>query len=158
MKRKITLALVTVLFLLTAVLTGCGQTKKDTAVKGESVVVKFSYPPYGYDSNLEDAFWKKYVAEFEKENPNIKIDMTVESWDNVYTKWEQYFASGDTPDVGYADGVQGVEYGLQGKALPVTEVVNALGGEQAFTKDAKSFQTKGEWYAVPNCVAEPVLA
>lgn len=158
MKRKITLVLVTVLFLITAVLAGCGQSAKDAAVKSETVVVKFSYPPYGYDSSLEDAFWKKYVAEFEKENPNIKIDMTVESWDNVYTKWEQYFASGDTPDVGYADGVQGVEYGLQGKALPVTEVVNALGGEQAFTKDAKSFQAKGEWYAVPNCVAAPVLA
>ncbi len=60
---------------------------ENSDVKGEEILtVNFSYPPCGYDSNKEDTFWKKHIAEFEKENPNIKINLTIESWDNVYTK------------------------------------------------------------------------
>ncbi len=141
-------------------LAGCSQKKtaEQNSTENKIVTIEFSYPPYGYDSQKEDAFWKKYIAEFEKENPNIKVNFTVESWDNVYTKWDGYFASGDTPDIGYADGVQGVEYGVQGKALPLTDVIDALGGEEVFTKDSKAFQTNGVWYSIPNCVAAPVLA
>jgi multiple sugar transport system substrate-binding protein len=158
-KRKITvLLLIITLAASIFVIAGCGQVKSKDSAKHETVTVTFSYPPYGYDSKLEDTFWKKYIAEFEKMNPDIKIDMTVESYDNVYTKWESYFASGDQPDIGYADGVRAVAYGLQGKAMPVNDVIEALGGRDVFTKTADTFLINGNWYAVPNCEATTVLA
>ena len=134
MKRKglFLLLLALVLMASMVVMVGCGQSA-DT--DEEIVTVTFSYPPYGYDSEKEDAFWTTYIAQFEEENPNIKIDMTIESWDNVYTKWEEYWSTGDTPDIGYCDGADAVELGLADKALPVTDVVEALGGSDKFSED-----------------------
>jgi len=136
---------------------GCNNSK---SVKNEVVTVKFSYPPFGYDSKKEDAFWKKYIAEFEKQNPNIKIEQTVESWDNdgVFTKWQAALDSGDTPDIGYASPSNVIGYAVKGKLAPVTDVVNELGGDSAFSPPMKYFKTGGQWYAVPNCDAAVVLA
>lgn len=156
MTRKKNISLVLLLLFSLSIIAGCGTESKPE--KSETVTVKFSYPPYGYDSAAEDAYWSKYIAEFEKENPNIKIEMTVESWDNVTTKWEEYWSTKDTPDIGYCDGTDAVEYGLDGKTLPVTDVVNALGGPGKFTEDCVAFQQDGVYYCVPNCVACPVLA
>lgn len=160
MKRRsvFSFLLAVVLLVSMVAVVGCGQTGGTDKASGDIVTVTFSYPPYGYDSAAEDAFWTKYIAEFEKEYPNIKIDMTVESWDNVYTKWEEYLSTGDTPDIGYCDGADAVEYGLAGKALPVTDVVNALGGPDKFSEDCVAFQQDGVYYNVPNCIACPVLA
>lgn len=158
MRRKsiILVALSVVLLMSMAAFTGCGQQGEET--DKDIVTVSFSYPPYGYDSEAEDAFWSKYIAQFETENPNIKIDMTVESWDNVYTKWEGYWSTKDTPDIGYCDGADAVEYGLGGRALPITDVVEALGGPDKFSEDCLAFQQDGVYYSVPNCIACPVLA
>jgi multiple sugar transport system substrate-binding protein len=154
-KNKKILAMLLVLVFGATVITGCNSSK---SVKNEVVTVKFSYPPYGYDSKAEDAYWSKYITQFEKENPNIKIGLTVESWDNVITKWDEYWSTKDTPDIGYCDGTDAVEYGLAGKVLPITDVVKALGGPDKFSEDCKAFQQDGVYYSVPNCIACPVLA
>lgn len=130
---------------------GCNQ-------KDEKVTVNFSYPPYGYDSKKEDTFWKKYISEFEKENPNIHIEMTVESWDNVLTKWEESFVSGVTPDIGYNSPMSTIGYALRGKLTPVTDVIQKLGGEAVFSDPCFYFKNKGEWWGVPNCDSSVVLA
>ncbi|ABI67743.1 ABC transporter substrate-binding protein [Syntrophomonas wolfei] len=155
--NKKIVVLMLILSLLMGIIAGCG-TSADKDAATEVITVKFSYPPYGYDSKLEDPFWKKYIAAFEKENPNIKIEMTVESWNNLYTKWNQYFESGDTPDIGYNDGARAVQYGVNGKIQPINDVIKDLGGEAVFTPIAGSFKQGDTWYAVPNCAASPVLA
>jgi len=151
-------AIVTVLLaaFCTMLITGCKNSDSPKNV----VTVKFSYPPFGYDSKKEDAFWKKYIAEFEKQNPGIKIEQTVESWDNdgVFIKWHAALASGETPDIGYASPSNVIGYALKGKIAPVTDLVNELGGDKAFSPAMKYFKTGGEWYAVPNCDAAVVLA
>ncbi len=141
-----------ILILLAGLLpTGCTNSKK------EQVTVTFSYPPFGYDSNLEDAYWKKYIAEFEKEYPGIKIEMTVESWDTVDAKWNQALQSGVTADIGYESPGTIIDYSSQGKILPVTDVVNKLGGESAFVPSMHFMKNGDDWYAVPNCDACKVL-
>jgi ABC-type glycerol-3-phosphate transport system substrate-binding protein len=42
-------------------------------------------------------FGRSILPIFEAANPVIKIDMTVESWDTVYTKWDQMMQSGKLP-------------------------------------------------------------
>ncbi|MCR4400925.1 MAG: sugar ABC transporter substrate-binding protein, partial [Syntrophomonadaceae bacterium] len=136
---------------------GCQGEKPAETPKPEVVTVKFSYPPYGYDSMKEEEFWKKHIAEFEKENPGIKIEQTIESWDNVYTKWEQMLQSGDTADIGYDFPLTVVNYALEGGLLPVTDVVEKLGGEKAFAPAMRYFRSGGEWYGVPHGDASMVL-
>lgn len=156
-KRKSLVYLLILTLAFNLVFTGCQSKKPVEQKKQEPVTVEFSYPPYGYDSSKEDAFWKKHIAEFEKENPNIKINLTIESWDNVYTKWEQMLESGNTADIGYDCPLVVGEYALQGKLLPLTDVVKNLGGEEAFTPSMKYFKTDGQWYGVPHGDASMVL-
>jgi multiple sugar transport system substrate-binding protein len=133
---------------------GCqGQATKET------VTLQFSYPPFGYDSAKEDVFWKKYIAQFEAENPGIKVEQTIESWNNsaVFTKWDQMIQAGNTPDIGYASPRNIIDYAQKGKLLPVTDVVNKLGGDAAFSPTMRYNKYNGEWYAVPNCDATQIL-
>lgn len=166
-KKRSMVLLLALALILNLMLAGCQPKKVEDAksedvntedVKKEEIVtVNFSYPPYGYDSNKEDEFWKKHIAEFENENPNIKINLTIESWDNVYTKWEQMLESGDTADIGYDCPLVVIDYALQGKILPITDVVNNLGGDSAFTPSMSYFKSEGEWYGVPHGDASQVL-
>ncbi len=151
MARRCTVFLaICMMLLVSLVAPGCQEQQ-------EVVTVKFSYPPYGYDSQKEDAFWEKHIAEFEKENPNIKIEMTVESWDNVYTKWDLMMQSGETADIGYECPLTAVNYALEGNLLPVTDVVDRLGGESVFAPAMQYFKSDGEWYGVPHGDASMVL-
>jgi multiple sugar transport system substrate-binding protein len=153
-KNKVMLALMMILA-LAFVSTGC-QTSSDKKTT-EQVTVDFSYPPYGYDTDKEMEFWQKHITAFETANPGIKINMTVESWDNVYTKWDQALETGETPDIGYDCPITAVDYALQGKILPVTDLVNKLGGDAAFNEGMLAFKSAGEWYGVPHGDASMVL-
>lgn len=162
MRRKRVISVLLIGALTGTMFAGCGKKEsvgsEEKEEKKEEVVVEFSYPPYGYDSELEGAFWEEAIAQFEEENPGTKIEMTMESFDNVFTKWEGYFTSGDTPDIGFCDSTDAVAYGLSGKAQAVTDVIDAIGGAEALTDDTTVCQKDGEWYCVPNTVASPVLA
>ena len=144
-------SLVAALGLGTEVFSGCS--KKNTEV----VTVEFSYPPFGYDSSLENAFWSKYIAQFEAENKNIKIAHTIESWDTVYTKWDQMLQSGNTADIGYDSPGTVIDWAYRGKLLPVTDVVNKLGGASVFSSSMQYMKKGNDWYSVPNCDANKVL-
>lgn len=151
MAKKLASALMVVVLLATVLCMGCGQDDE------EVVTVKFSYPPYGYVWEDEDAFWKQQVADFEKENPHINIEMTVESWDTVYTKWDLMIESGDTADIGYDFPLTAVNYALAGGLVPVTDVVEKLGGDEAFSSGTYYFKSEDEWYGVPHGDASQVL-
>ncbi len=150
MMRKWFMPVLAGLLLVSLLPMGCSGNK-------EQVTVSFSYPPYGYDSEKEDAFWKKHIAEFEKENPGIKIEQTVESWSDVYTKWDLMVQTGETADIGYDCPLTVVNYALDGNLLPVTDVVEKLGGESAFAPAMQYFKNNGEWYGVPHGDASMVL-
>jgi multiple sugar transport system substrate-binding protein len=151
MMKKWFILLIAGIMLASLLISGCQK-------KQETVTVTFSYPPYGYDSKKEDTFWSKYIPEFEKANPGIKIEQTIESWDNVLTKWEEAFVSGVIPDIGYLSPMATIGYALRGNLLPVTDVVQNLGGEKAFTAPCFYFKKNGEWWGVPNCDSSVVLA
>lgn len=150
MKRgKMSAWLLLAVMILSLVLGGCGSSEK--------VALKFSYPPYGYDLESDTAFWKKHIAAFEKEYPNIDVQITIESWDDIYTKWEQAIETGNTPDIGYDCPITAVDYALQGKVSPVSDLVDKLGGGDAFNKGVLNFMLDGEWYGVPHGDASQIL-
>lgn len=150
-KKRIKLCLVVSIILAIVSLAGC-ESKKN-----EKTVVKFSYPAYGYDSDKEQAFWDDVVSRFEKENPLIDIEMTNESWEDVFTKWDNYISDGNTPDIGICDYVDATAYGVQGSVQDVNDIVKALGGEDIFTEDAKLARDGDTWWSIPFVSANLVL-
>ncbi|MEQ8235965.1 MAG: sugar ABC transporter substrate-binding protein [Syntrophomonadaceae bacterium] len=153
-KSKIVL---TIMMILMLVVTSAGCQMFGSKKPVEPVTIYFSYPPYGYDTDKEMAFWNTQIAAFQAANPNIKVEFSVESWDNVYTKWEQALETGATPDIGYDCPITAVDYALQGKVLPVTDLVNKLGGDAAFNEGMLDYKAGGEWYGVPHGDASMVL-
>lgn len=151
MIRKI-LQIVLVVFIIAPTILGGCKNESD-----EQVTVKFSYPPYGYDSEKEDAFWKKYISEFEQENPGIRIEQTIESWSDVYTKWDLMMQTGNTADIGYDCPLTAVNYAIDGYLLPVSDIIDDLGGESVFVPAMQYFKYDGEWYGVPHGDASMVL-
>jgi len=159
MKKTLVLILSCLMIITSAAMfTSCGS-KSESSGSSESskqTTVKFSYPAYGYDSDKEAAFWKKSIAQFEKENPDIKIEMTNEDWDSVFTKWDNGIKSGDTPDIGMCDYVDATAYGEQGDVLDVSDIIQAIGGEDALTDDAILAKDGDSWWSVP-CVSTNIV-
>ena len=89
--------------ILTATLAACGG-GGDTGSAGSSsesdpatpVTVKFQSLAFLPESQKAT---KKIVEDFNKANPNIKVDLVQGSWDNVHDQLVTQFAGGTAPDV-----------------------------------------------------------
>lgn len=127
------------------------QSESAAAGKGETVTVSFSYPPFGYSAAAEKAFWSKHIKSFEAANPGIEIQMTWESWGNIFQKTTAAVASGKVPDLSYNSPPQIMPLAKQGHILPVDDTIAALGGRDAFQSALISqFELEGKTYCVPN--------
>lgn len=88
---------------MTAVLGGCG-------VGGDSdeVTLKLVAADYGDSrSNSSQKYWDGLVEAYEKTHPNVQVDVSVYSWNDVDRKVKELVAAGDAPDMAqigaYAD-------------------------------------------------------
>ena len=88
-------------------LTGCGagsaEDKKDTGKKDtkesreESAELKFLVP--GYDGGYLKEQLDSGIAAFEKENPDIKVNIESVGWEDLNSKILQLYQSGEAPDL-----------------------------------------------------------
>ncbi|WP_371661602.1 extracellular solute-binding protein [Streptomyces sp. NBC_00280] len=87
---------------MTAVLGGCGGTGS-----GE-VTLKLVAADYGDSgANSSQKYWDNLVAEYEDSHPDVRVDVSVYSWNDVDRKVKEMVAAGDMPDLAqigaYAD-------------------------------------------------------
>lgn len=87
---------------MTAALGGCGSSGS-----GE-VTLKLVAADYGdSDANSSQKYWDKLVKEYEAANPDVKVDVSVYSWNDVDRKVKEMVAAGEAPDMAqigaYAD-------------------------------------------------------
>jgi len=69
----------------------------------EVITINFVTQPFASPRNVPKI--KDYIEQFERENPNIKIEVTVATTDDKYrTKLLQDVAAGNVPDVAFIDG------------------------------------------------------
>jgi multiple sugar transport system substrate-binding protein len=140
---------------LGGVLAACGGSSGASSSSGSSpaaATVSFSYPPFGYSADQEKAFWSKHNTAFEKANPGIKIDMTWESWDDVFQKTAAAVTSGDVPDISYNSPPHIMPLAAEGHVAPVDDIIGSLGGKQAFSPALiDQYVLDGGTYCVPNC-------
>lgn len=123
------LALASVAALSVAGLVACGPSEPDSAGGDGPVTLEFwdmSWGPAGqYDVKA-----KELVKKFEDENPGIKVNYTLNTWDNWYQTFAQAVASGTAPDVSTGGGFQ--PFGLQQDAdaiLPLNPLIEKWQGD-----------------------------
>ena len=113
MKKFLALALA---LCMVFALCACGQSSKDTTLD----VIICQYGP-----NTQEWFLGKgmngtnFVDKFEKENPGVKLNLQVVSWNDVYSEVDARIAAGNAPDILNIDVF--ANYANEGLLLPVSE-------------------------------------
>jgi multiple sugar transport system substrate-binding protein len=79
------------------------------------------------------------VQGFEKEHPDIKVNLVNIPWNDIYTKWQTGIQSGNLPDLSIASAAFGATFNAQGAIETLDDVVQSMGGESAFASSAQSF-------------------
>jgi multiple sugar transport system substrate-binding protein len=110
------------LFLLAAALVwGSGQAPSGAAATGEAGgTVKFWH---GFQSGRMGDAMKAAVAEFERQNPNIKVEQTLVAWGEIVQKTLTAVAAGDPPDVFRAWAWVVPAWGPEGALTPLDDFI-----------------------------------
>ncbi|MFB7517656.1 extracellular solute-binding protein [Streptomyces sp. NPDC056144] len=104
---------------LTATVSGCG------VLGGDSGPVTLRLVAADYDLTGGDTtkkYWNDLVAAYEAEHPDVKVEVSVESWTDVDRKVAEMVKAGDAPDIAqigaYAD------YAADGKLYPADDLLS----------------------------------
>jgi multiple sugar transport system substrate-binding protein len=81
--------------------------------------LKFTY----WGSNMEKAAVEQMVAQFEKQNPDIKVEPVQLPYEDYLARVTAMIKKGETPDVGYFPGLQAPLWAQEGKILDLTGLV-----------------------------------
>ncbi|MEW2130785.1 extracellular solute-binding protein [Streptomyces sp. NPDC005435] len=135
---------------MAAVLGGCGTT-------GSShVTLKLVAADYGDSpANSSKKYWDSLVSAYEKKHPDVRVDVSVYSWNDVDAKVKQMVAAGHAPDMAqigsYAD------YAAKGKLYPVSDLLSIRTQADLVSQ----LSDAGEWdhtpYGMPFAASTRVL-
>lgn len=122
MKKKIISTILCGAMFVT-MLTGCAKENQETATeksKDAKDPVTISYACW--DSNQANLI-EKMADEFEKENPNIKIDIQVNGWADYWTGLEAAATGGSLPDTFWMHSNNIYYYGSNDQLLDLTDYI-----------------------------------
>ncbi|NBE54613.1 ABC transporter substrate-binding protein [Streptomyces boluensis] len=94
---------------ITAGVTGCGATGGSGDVTLKMVAADYGDGP----ANSSQKYWDAVAADFEKQNPGIKVDVDVYSWSDVDAKVAAMVKKGAAPDIAQIGAYS--DYAAQGK-------------------------------------------
>lgn len=116
-RNIITTTLVT--FTLSSLLISCRSDNSKSEKTGyEEVVLTYSI----WDKGQESAM-RAIADAFEKENPNIKINVEITPWDQYWMKMDAAAQGGALPDIFWMHSSQISRYGRNGKLLDLTDKI-----------------------------------
>lgn len=155
---RIKFKLILVILLFCVILTGC-------TLKNNKTTIQFT--SWGSKSEIE--ILKPILAEFERENPDIKVDF-VHIPQNYFQKLHLLFASNLAPDVLFVNNLYLPIYANAGMLEEVkSKMQNAKGDEAVvgraylpdnenfFKKSLKALSYEGKLYAIPRDVSTLVI-
>ncbi|WP_324197485.1 extracellular solute-binding protein [Nocardia abscessus] len=124
----------------------CGFGSKDAA--DSDTTINFLAPVYSDGATGTKALWEGIVAEFQKQNPGITVNVQMESWnsinDVVRTKLQ---SKSTTPDILNIDAYAG--FASDGLLYPATEIVSAPVLADIQPAFAQNAALNGTQYALP---------
>lgn len=142
-KFKSLLKTLLTLFVIVLCLSGCAKTEKRTVVK---------FASWGTKSELE--ILKPILADFEKENPDIKVEF-IHIPQNYFQKIHLLFASNMAPDVLFVNNLYLPIYANAGVLQDMGELVSMK--KQFFPEALEALTYKDTLYAVPRDVSNLVV-
>ena len=139
------LCILILLFVLSLAFVGCSSDRR--------TVVKFS----SWGSQTEVAILKTLLSEFEKENPEIKVEF-MHAPSGYFSKLHLYFAAGMEPDVIFINNASFQKYYEEGLLENLNPYfTEELSGKVFFDKTVENFTRNGETYAIPRDVSNIVI-
>lgn len=143
MKRTTSIVLA-LLVTLTTILAGCAPASQPAADQPTEsagtgpVVVTFWKAPH---SEKEAEIWKAIIADFETQNPGIKIEHVITPWDTWDEKFTAGFASDTPPDVSYMVDWWSAKYALNNQFVDLDKM--------GWSAEVKDGYDSAVW-AIPN--------
>jgi multiple sugar transport system substrate-binding protein len=137
---------------MTAVLSGCGVLTGDS---GE-VTLKLVAADYGDSAaNSSQKYWDKLVEDFEAKHPDVKIDVSVYSWNDVDAKVKAMVDAGQAPDMAqigaYAD------YAAKDLLYPADDLLSIPVQADFVARLAEAGQVNGAQYGIPFAASTRLL-
>lgn len=111
--------------------------------------IEYWHPPHGADPDAERDFFQGLIDQFQEETPNVKVNLTIIPWGDVYQKWTTAIAAGAPPDMSISGSEAAIQFAAEGHLLPVTEIVNSLGGEKTHWDTLPYFRYEDDYWQVP---------
>lgn len=141
--------------MVAGLVSGCGAGSNET--KDGKTVIKYATYSAGPD-HLEDM--NKMIAEFEKQNSDIKVEVEVIGYDDYFTKLQTQASSKTLPDVFEMNYENFNTYASNGVLLDLTELAE---DDESFSPDLLTgntyeyFQKEGTLYGLTEKVSDVVL-
>ncbi|MFE9725411.1 ABC transporter substrate-binding protein [Streptomyces sp. NPDC005794] len=128
---------------MTATLSGCGA---DTG--GGDVTLRLVAADYGTGAeNSSEKYWDDVAGKFEKQNPDIKVDVSVYSWKDVDREVAEMVKAGKAPDIAqigaYAD------YAKADKLYAANEMLAIRTGANFMPSLTDAGEVDGNLYGLP---------
>ncbi|GAA2318119.1 extracellular solute-binding protein [Streptomyces hawaiiensis] len=136
---------------MTAVLGGCGLTGGSA-----DVTLKLVAADYGDNAgNSSKKYWDKLAEEYEADHPDVEVDVSVYSWNDVDRKVREMVAAGDPPDMAqigaYAD------YAAKNQLYKADDLLSIPVQADFVGQLASAGQVKGVQYGMPFAASTRVL-
>ncbi|HEX4214549.1 MAG TPA: extracellular solute-binding protein, partial [Candidatus Dormibacteraeota bacterium] len=127
-------------------LAGCGGGPAKAAI-GKQTVTMWMYPVIS-DQGQNNAFWARLASSFERQHPNITIDISEQTWASRQEAVSAALASGKPPDMILMIPDQIPQYAAQGSLQPLNSLVSGQTSKfMPSTIDGLSYG--GKLYAIP---------
>lgn len=141
------LLLLTVIFSM--LLTACGSGNGNEKAKDEKVVIK-----YGLWDSVQKPIFRELADQFEKENPNIKIEIEQTPYNQYWTKLQATSTGGVAPDVVWMNGPNIMKYARYDMLLPLDDMMkkDRVDLKNYVKGIGELYNYKGKQYGIPKDV------
>ncbi|MEU7409624.1 extracellular solute-binding protein [Streptomyces sp. NPDC042638] len=135
---------------MTAALGGCGSTGSS------DVTLRLVAADYGDSAaNSSKKYWDALAKDYESQHPDVKVEVSVYSWNDVDRKVKEMVDAGDAPDMAqigaYAD------YAAAGKLYPVSDLLSIRTQADFLSQLSDAGAWKHTQYGVPFAASTRVL-
>ncbi|MER7057332.1 extracellular solute-binding protein [Streptomyces sp. NPDC000351] len=136
---------------MTAVLGGCGL----TGDSGE-VTLKLVAADYGDSkANSSQTYWDELAKAYEAKHPDVHVDVTVHSWNDVDRKVREMVEAGEAPDMAQIGAYS--DYADQGLLYQAGELLSIPVQANYVSQLAGAGQVNGVQYGLPFAASTRVL-
>lgn len=132
-------------------MTACGGEKAaDSASAGSaSGPVTITFSAWGAPAELE--VWNKIIANFEADNPNIKVNVEVSDWDSYWEKLKTQLAANTPPDVFAMDAPLFLDYQSRGVLANLQPFIDKNPDmlKDVYPQTLEAYKTADGYYGLP---------